>query len=212
MNIAFFDFDGTVTNKDTFSDFMHFVASPMRKMLCLVALSPLMLAYRVGWISANNARPFAARFVFGNFSSQKLRDLGRRYAAEVLPGYLRTRALEQIKWHQQQGDKVIVVSASLDVYLRPWCLLHGIELICTSLEERGGKFTGRYAGKDCAGVEKAIRIRSEYDIESFSDIYAYGDTSEDHDMLFLANHRYYQWREIKEWPPAGPYSNPLKSG
>lgn len=208
VNLAFFDFDGTITTKDTFSDFMKFSASPARKAVCIVALAPLMLAYRARWVSASTARPLAARFAFGYFGAHKLRDLGRQYAAEVLPSCLRARALDQIRWHQQQGDKVVVVSASLDVYLRPWCSDIGVELICTCLEERSGKFTGRYVEKDCSGAQKVLRIRSAYDIDSFSDVYAYGDTSEDHEMLLLANHRYYKWRKIKGWPPVGPSMPP----
>lgn len=209
MNLAFFDFDGTITTKDTFSDFMHFAASPARKAVCMVALAPLMFFYKAGWVSASTARPFAARFAFGNFNAQKLRNLGKRYAAEVLPSCIRQRALEQIKWHQQQGDKVVVVSASLDVYLRPWCSGLGVELICTCLEERGAKFTGRYVEKDCSGIQKALRIQSDYDLGNFLDIYAYGDTSEDREMLLLANYRYYKWRELKGCPPDGVSFHPI---
>ena len=119
MNLALFDFDGTITKKDTFSDFMHFAANPARKVVCMVAFAPLMLSYKAGWVSASTARPIAARFAFGNFSAEKLHTLGRRYAAEVLPSCLRPRALKRIRWHQQQGDKVVVVSASLDVICGP---------------------------------------------------------------------------------------------
>jgi phosphatidylglycerophosphatase C len=208
VGLALFDFDGTITTKDTFSDFMRFAASPTRSAICMVALAPLMLAYRAGWVAASTARPIAARLAFGHFITQKLRDHGERYAAEVLPSCIRPQALERIKWHQQRGDKVVVVSASLDVYLRPWCSGHGVELICTCLEERGGKFTGRFVDKDCSGIQKVLRIRSAYDIERFSDIYAYGDTSEDYEMLCLANHRYYRWRKMKARPPVGLSSHP----
>ena len=66
------------------------------------------------------------------------------YAAGVLPGRVRPAALERIEWHRSRGDDVVVVSGSLDVYLKPWCAALGLECICTTLEERDGTLTGKY--------------------------------------------------------------------
>ncbi|MNP80097.1 hypothetical protein D3C76_1780940 [compost metagenome] len=56
--------------------------------------------------------------------------------------------------------------------------------------------TGRYDGEQCAGEEKARRVRERYDLSGFQVIYAYGDTHEDLDLLELADRRYYRWREV----------------
>ena len=105
--------------------------------------------------------------------------------------------MERLQWHRHQGDTVAVVSAGLDVYLRPWCEAHGVELICTELEERHGRMTGRYRRGDCSGSAKAERIRETFDLERFKSIYAYGDAPEDRQMLALANRKYYRWKEIE---------------
>jgi phosphatidylglycerophosphatase C len=123
-------------------------------------------------------------------------EAGRRFALDVLPSALRPDALERIRWHRQQGDRVMVVSGALDVYLAHWCRQHGLDLLCSRLETRGGVLTGRYRGAQCVGAEKSRRIREVLDLNEFPVIYAYGDTHEDLDMLRLAHRRYYRWQEL----------------
>jgi HAD superfamily hydrolase (TIGR01490 family) len=128
-----------------------------------------------------------------------------KYATTVLPGTVRQSALERIEWHKSQGDDVVVVSASLDVYLGPWCEKHDIAWICTTLEERDGSLTGKYVDGDCTGAEKVRRIRQRYELAQYALVYAYGDSREDREMLELAHKRYYRWREIISWDEVTSY-------
>jgi phosphatidylglycerophosphatase C len=105
-------------------------------------------------------------------------------------------ALERIAWHQAQGDRVVVVSASLDAYLVPWCSSLGVELICTELEIRDGLLTGRYVEGDCYGPEKPRRIRLRYALADYDTVYAYGDGDDDLPMLRLADKRFLCWEEL----------------
>jgi HAD superfamily phosphoserine phosphatase-like hydrolase len=122
--------------------------------------------------------------------------MGHSYAREKLSAITSPRALEKIGWHKAQGDAVVVVSASLDVYLSDWCKEVGVELICTELEARGGTLTGRYRHGDCTGKEKARRVRERYDLRAYEVVYAYGDTKEDEAMLALAHKRFFRWQGI----------------
>ena len=87
---------------------------------------------------------------------------------------------------------MVVVSGSLDAYLAPWCESVGVERICTELEVRSGRLTGRYCRGDCSGPTKTLLIRERYDLTRYSVIYAYGNTEEDREMLELAHRRYYR--------------------
>jgi phosphatidylglycerophosphatase C len=107
--------------------------------------------------------------------------------------------MERIRWHQQRGDTVVIVSAGLDAYLQPWCDALAVEHICTELEERDGRLTGRYCQGDCSGRTKVQRILERYDVSRYPVIYAYGDTPEDREMLELAHRKYYRWQEIRDW-------------
>lgn len=198
MNLALFDFDGTITHNDTWTPFLRFSATRPRIVAATVLLSPLIVGYKAGWISARRSRPVVARIAFAGRRAVGVRALGQRYAREALPGVTRTRALERIDWHKRRGDAVVVVSASLDVYLRPWCSSIGVELICTELEEKHGTLTGRYVRGECSGAAKVARVRERYDLARFPVIYAYGDTDEDREMLEVAHEKYYRWEKLEE--------------
>jgi phosphatidylglycerophosphatase C len=202
MNLALFDFDGTITTTDTFTSFLHFAVRPVRVAIGTALLAPMLLGYRCRMIPACRARRIVARVGFQGERVEYVRERGRQYAAEVLPNALRPEAVKRIAWHKRQGDLVVVASASLDVYLDPWCGAAGVRRISTELEERNGRLTGRYRQGDCSGRAKVQRILAEYDVTRFPIIYAYGDTLEDREMLELAHRRYYRWQEIHEWREA----------
>jgi len=122
--------------------------------------------------------------------------LGAEFARSVLPGVVRTEMLERIRWHQERGDRVVVVSGAFDVYLDHWCKSHNLELICSSLEARHGRLTGKYSGKQCVRLEKARRVKSRYDLGNFTVVYAYGDTPEDAELLNLADRKFYRGKEV----------------
>ena len=120
--------------------------------------------------------------------------LGRRYARERLPRVLRPEAMARIAWHRSRGDRIVVVSASLDAYLVPWCRAQGLELICSELEVHGDRLTGGYRGGDCTGAAKAARVRGWLRLDDYRRVHAYGDTSEDRELLALAHHPVFRWR------------------
>ena len=207
MNLALFDFDGTVTSSDTWTPFVRFAVRPGRMLTRGVLLSPVVVGYRLGMVSASRGRQIAARVGFQGEEASAVRQLGVEYATTVLPRTVRQSALERIEWHKVQGDDVVIVSASLDVYLGPWCEKHGMDYVCTTLEEHCGRLTGRYVQGDCSGAEKVRRILQRYQLTRYSLVYAYGDSAEDREMLELAHKKYYRWREISSWDDVSSYGH-----
>jgi HAD superfamily phosphoserine phosphatase-like hydrolase len=90
----------------------------------------------------------------------------------------------------------MVVSGALDVYLRHWCRKHDVDLICSSLEVENGRLTGRFRGAQCVGAEKPRRVRETCKLDDFPVVYAYGDTTEDFDLLSIAHKKFYRWQEV----------------
>jgi HAD superfamily phosphoserine phosphatase-like hydrolase len=86
----------------------------------------------------------------------------------------------------------VVVSASVECWLGPWCDKNGLDLIGTQLEIKDNRVTGKLLSKNCYGKEKVNRIRERYDLNSFDFIYAYGDSRGDDEMLELAQEKYYK--------------------
>jgi phosphatidylglycerophosphatase C len=196
LNLALFDFDGTLTNGDTYSPFVRLAASPTRLLLGTLLIGPVILAYRRGVLPATAARRIVSRVAFFGEPEPQLKLIGRQYATDVLPGTLRAGAMERLAWHRSRGDEVAIVSASLDVYMEPWCASHGLHCISTQLQIRNGRYTGRYVRTDCCCAEKARRVRERFDLGIYPLIYAYGDSHEDDAMLELAHRRFYRGREV----------------
>lgn len=196
MNLALFDFDGTITDREMLPAFVRFAVPPSRLRLWSWLLAPWVIGYRLGWVSGVSIRRKIARFGFRAMSAADYRAAGERFAREALPAVLRPQAMARIAWHRARGDTVVVVSGGCDVYLEPWCREHGLELICSSLEVLDGRLTGRYAGAQCVGAEKARRVREQYVLSSFDAVHAYGDTPEDTELLALADESWFRvWPE-----------------
>jgi len=196
MNLALFDFDGTITRKETFGAFVRFATPRFRRVLGAPFFAPLVAGYRLGLVSANEIRARVVHFGFRGLHADALKRAGRHFAQECLPAIVRPTALERIHWHRSRGDKVLVVSGALDAYLSPWCEQHGLELTCSRLHVENGLLTGRFQGAQCVSAEKCRRVRELCTPEDFSLVYAYGDTKEDLAMLAMAHKKFYRWQEM----------------
>lgn len=191
MDLALFDFDHTITHVDTYSRFLRASAQAGQRRRGELAVAPWLLGYRMGVVPAARLRARATHVAFRGRSEHEIREQGLRYARVDLPRMVRPEMLQRIEWHQSRGHTVVVVSGSLDVYLRPWCDALGLELICNELESESGRLTGRYLSCDRAS-DKATQIRARYDLDAYADLHAYGDSREDQPMLALARHRWFR--------------------
>jgi phosphatidylglycerophosphatase C len=196
MALALFDFDGTITTHETMPDFLRRSVPQRRLIIGWLLLAPLVLGYKLRLVSGTLVRRAVVRFGYRGVPTSALAASGRDFARGYLPNVLRPEAMERIAWHKAEGHTVVVVSGGLDVYLGPWCEEQGLELLCSSLQHRENLLTGRYEGQQCVQKEKARRVQERYDLAAFTEVYAYGDTPEDQDLLGIATRKYYQWQEV----------------
>ncbi|HET6804901.1 MAG TPA: HAD family hydrolase [Frateuria sp.] len=195
-DLALFDFDGTITVRETMADFMYLAVPARRQAWGRLLLAPWVAGYRCGVVPGVAVRAAVVRVGLTGVPVATVQAHGVAFAAEALPALLRPEAVMRIRWHQARGDTVAVVSGGLDAYLAPWCRAHGLALVCSALEDRHGRLTGRYRGAQCVGEEKARRVRARYELARFGRVYAYGDTHEDLALLALAHHRFYRGQEL----------------
>ncbi|NMH66282.1 HAD family hydrolase [Shewanella salipaludis] len=198
MNLALFDFDGTITSQDTYTKFVVAAAGRTRLYVGGFVLLPIILLYKLGIVSAPRVRPLISKVAFWRSSESKVVDIANTFVSEYLPTVLRDEMLEKIAEHKANGDKVVIVSASLSPYLKIWCNNLDVGLICSELEVRNGILTGSYLSGDCSKERKVENIRKTINLNEFDTIYAYGDTEEDIPMLNLADLRYYQGKLVLE--------------
>lgn len=197
MDIALFDFDGTISDRPMFVAFLEHVVGRRRGLVCQVVLAPLIAGYKLGLVSADGIRAAAVRAALSGVRVAHVEEHAESFAASVLTSVIRPIALQRIRWHQSLGDKVVVVTGSLEVALRPWCAGHQVELLGSILAQADGQFTGKYRGPQCLREHKVSRIRERYDLSQYGAVHVYGDTPEDFAMLGLATHGYYKWQAYR---------------
>ena len=192
MQLALFDFDGTITTDDSLLKFIRFVVGDRRFLLGLVVLSPMLVLYKLKLIPNYKAKQYLLSWFFKGMRKVDFFKVANEYSLVHIDKILRPKAIEKINWHKNQGHKVVVVSASIECWLRPWCEKNGLELIATKLEIKDDIVTGKLLSKNCYGVEKANRIKEIYNLKDFEYIYSYGDSSGDKQMLELAHEKFYK--------------------
>lgn len=186
-NLALFDFDGTLYQKDSFTGFIFYAFDKGHIFHNGLKIIPWINAYYLKFYPAYKMRPKLFQAMFKDACFNELDLLAKQYAHELMYDY-NPQLFQQLLAHQHAGDQVVLVSASLDLYLQHVADQLKIDLICSETEINQEKLTGKYLGADCSAQEKKRRILEQYDIAQYQHIYAYGNSDEDLDMLSLAHY------------------------
>jgi phosphatidylglycerophosphatase C len=184
--VAAFDFDGTLTQRDTLVPFLRRACGDW----------PIVRAA----IAARRARgrdAFKVALVgelFRGCPAERLDSLGRAYVPTLVAA-LRPSSMERLDWHRNRGHAVVIVSASLGAYLRP--LADRLELdgalAVELVADAGGTLTGEVVGGlNNRGPEKVARLNAWLDARfgpgTEVELWAYGDSSGDAELLAIADH------------------------
>lgn len=185
-SIAFFDFDGTITTKDTLWEIIRFQKGAPALFAGWLVLSPILVMFKLKMISNQRTKELMLRYHFNNMPLATFQQGCDAFCKDALPAFIRAGALAEIARHKAEGTRVIVVTASAENWVAPWCKEMGIECIGSRLAVNNGKITGMLTGLNCNGNEKVCRIEAAVDLKSFDKVYAYGDSSGDKAMLAIA--------------------------
>ena len=190
--LVLFDFDGTITKKDTFTEFLIFALGRRRLFVFLLFHIHLLLLCVFDVISIGFIKQKIIYRFFKGYSEEYFQNIASNFVDKKIPNIIRESALKKLIWHKKQNHQVVIVSASFKNWLKIWCEQYDIELLCTELEVKKGTLTGYFFKPNCYGLEKVDRIKEKYELNNYSQIYAYGDSSGDKEMLLLANYAYYK--------------------
>lgn len=187
--IVAFDFDGTLSIRDSFTDFLKWRVSPLTWLAGMVRLTPAALAYLAnrdrGRIKAASVRVFLK-----GMPKDVLTNQAEAFAHERWKRFMRPDALA--KWHEwgERGVHRVIVTASPETTIAPFAQRLGAEnLIGTQLEfDAAGRVTGRFATPNCRREQKVTRLHEVYgpDVRVLA---AYGDTSGDEQMIAMAEEK-----------------------
>ena len=194
--IAAFDFDVTITTRDTFVPFLNRAFGRDRVNMAFLRLAPEAAKVCLGLSDRDR---FKERLVCSLFMGEpvaRMREVGREHAHEIL-NWTRPAARQRIEWHKGRGDRLVMVSASLDLYLAPVADALGFDdLLCTNPSVNHMVFDGRLVGKNCRGPEKVCRLTNLLGNLSEYELHAYGDSAGDREMLAVASHPYLRVFEL----------------
>jgi HAD superfamily hydrolase (TIGR01490 family) len=190
--IAFFDFDGTITTKDTLLEIIKFQKGAIAFYTGFMLHSPWLVAYKAGLLRNDLAKQKILRYFFRDMPLPEFQQRCDAFARLKLPGLLRPGALEEIESLKSRGFGIVLVSASAGNWIRGWAEPLGFEMISTTLEVKDGRLTGNIEGQNCHGEEKVRRIRNRWNLADFDEILAYGDSQGDKPMLALATRSFYK--------------------
>lgn len=191
--LAVFDFDGTLTRRDSLPWFLWHVSCPGEFVWNAVVLLPTLLHYAFGSVENGPAKERVLGQFLAGKSVEKIGAVAQSFAAETIPSLLDPEAMGRLRWHQEQGHTTVLASASPELYVRPWAEAEGFdEAVGTRLEAEGGIFTGQFATPNCHGPEKPRRLEAAGFEPGSVTVYAYGNSRGDRELLEMADHGFYR--------------------
>lgn len=188
--VAAFDFDGTLSRRDCLVPFLVRVAGPWRFVLAMVAELRRLIGVGLGRTSRDELKAAVFGRLLRGRAVGSVEAKGASFAADIVERRLRTDTVARIEEHRSRGDELVLVSASLDVYLRHVGAVLGFDGVCAvQLEARGGVLTGVMVGGNVRGPAKVARLEEWLGepVESV-ELWAYGDSPGDAALLEAAEH------------------------
>lgn len=190
--LVLFDFDGTITSRDSFIEFLIFYAGLPKFLAGMVIMSPYLVLFKLSLIPNWKAKQTVLRYFLGGESVDGFKRKCEEFCDKILPALIRPEAVRAINQYRSDNAVIAVVSASSEDWVEPWCRKQGLRCIATHLEIENGKITGNLCGPNCYGPEKVKRIEKQFVLKDFDEIVAYGDSSGDKEMFGIAHKHHYK--------------------
>ncbi|MDD6211023.1 MAG: HAD family hydrolase [Bacteroidales bacterium] len=186
--IVVFDFDGTITTKDTLPEFIRFSKGNLRAAFAILFIFPVLIALKLKLIPNWKAKQILFTHLYKGISLARFDEWGKNFTGKI-DTMVRPAAIETIRKYQQQNATIAIVSASPQNWIKPWAQSIGIKnILATQLEvDKNGKLTGKFRTKNCYGQEKVNRILQAFPQRGEYTLIAYGDSKGDKEMIRFAD-------------------------
>ena len=199
--IVAFDFDGTLTTRDSFTAFLHWKVGAARYVAGLLNLTPELARY-LATRDRGRLKAAAARKFLGRASRDQIESDARLFAETHARSLLRPDAMKVWKYWRGRNARLVIVTASPVEVVAPFARGIGADLLLGSklAFDDQDRFTGRLDGENCRGAEKVRRLYEAFGSDMRLEA-AYGDTDGDRAMLAIAEDAGYRVFSAK---PTGP--------
>ena len=179
-----FDFDGTLTTRDTLIAFIRYACGTPRFLFGFLLHAPLLVLMKLRLYSNGKAKQRVFSWFFKGMPIETFdtlcQDFARTHRHLLRPDTV--RVLEQAL---AEGAEVLIVSASIDNWVQPF--FPSVTVLGTQVEVIDGCLTGRFLTPNCYGQEKVRRILAIHPDRSAYHLTAYGDSRGDRELLAFAD-------------------------
>lgn len=192
--VVAFDFDGTITSKDSFLEFIRFSKGSLLFLLGLFIYSPILLSYKLKLYPNWKAKQKLFSFYFKGISKDEFEKLGVSFAEKYKKRVLNPKAMAALNSYlKQDNTKVYIITASIYEWVKPFFDDTNIEIISTIPEyNRDNRLTGRFGSYNCYGKEKVRQLLIRKSNREDYTLIAYGDSKGDKELLDFADNAYYR--------------------
>lgn len=184
--IIFTDLDGTLTLKDTYT---KFVLDNLKISIVLKNFPTLFfmgVRYLFKKFNDDDVKKTTFKMFFTGYDKEN--NIGD--FAEQIPW--NPLVLERIEAKRKEGYKVIIVTASPDVYVKHICKYLGFDgFIATQTLDDGKYLTGAFDGEVCNFAQKPKRIAAFLNGVQTEHTISYGNSSGDFEMLRWCDESYF---------------------
>lgn len=189
-----FDFDGTLTTKDTLLEFIRFAKGSGQMFCGFLLFSPLLLLMKLHLYPNWKAKQQVFSYFFKGMNIDDFNALCTHFA-EQNKHLLRPAGIEKVrKAIEEEQATVLIISASIDNWVRPFFdeIDKKIQVLGTQIETKGGLLTGQFTTKNCYGQEKVNRLTALYPHREAYELIAFGDSRGDKELLDFADKGFYK--------------------
>jgi len=187
--LALFDLDGTITRQDTLLPYLcgFLRQQPARLLRLPQGLAPL-ARFALGRADRGELKAGWIRTVLGGSTRTQLQAWTARFVPPLIGHGLIADAVAAIQAHQRAGDRLVLLSASPDLYVPAIGRALGFDqAVCTGVEWNGEHLTGRLSTPNRRGAEKARCLEALRQQYAPQQIVAYGNAAGDLQHLALAD-------------------------
>lgn len=191
--VAVFDFDGTIIHGDSFISFARFAVGNLHFAIAALMSSPWLVAWKLKIIPGGKAKEHLFRNLYRGMNIVEFKKHCRDFTPWI-QSHMIAGTAEKLNRHTSLGHRIYIISASPAEWIRPWAAAAGIpenNIAGTEIElTPDGNITGYFASPNCRGIEKVNRLKKIEPRRENYELWAYGDSSGDTEMLAFADHPY----------------------
>ncbi len=184
--IAFIDFDGTIYDGDSMLEFAKILRGDTFVKKALFKCSFNIFMKKLGLRPSQKAKEQFLSYILNGIDDKSIA-LAVQELTKSFDGRIYKTAAQELAFLEKQNTQIVIVSASCELWLKPWSEGRSYELVSSKLERVNNTYSGKLIGKNCKGEEKVNRIKASYNLKDFDKIYCYGNDASDEPMIELAN-------------------------